>query len=123
MPDVGAALGLAQLAKLDDFNRRRRVLARRYFERLPHHPALLPPADGAGHSWHMFCVCIDYAALGTTRHAFQNALAARGIGTGIHYPAMHLFSLYRALRLFRGRLPATPSASAPRPSRCRCSRR
>jgi dTDP-4-amino-4,6-dideoxygalactose transaminase len=105
MPDVGAALGLAQLAKLDDFNRRRRVLARRYFERLPHHPALLPPADGAGHSWHMFCVCIDYAALGTTRHAFQNALAARGIGTGIHYPAIHLFSLYRRYGYSAGDFP------------------
>jgi dTDP-4-amino-4,6-dideoxygalactose transaminase len=43
----------------------------------------------------MFCVCIDYAALGTTRPAFQQALAARGIGTGIHYPAIHLFGLYR----------------------------
>jgi dTDP-4-amino-4,6-dideoxygalactose transaminase len=95
MPDVGAALGLAQLAKLDDFNRRRRTLARRYFERLPHHPALLPPADGAGHSWHMFCVCVDYPALGTTRPVFQRALAARDIGTGIHYPAIHLFGLYR----------------------------
>jgi hypothetical protein len=43
----------------------------------------------------MFCVCVDYAALGTTRAAFQKALAERGVGTGIHYPAIHLFSLYR----------------------------
>lgn len=95
MPDVGAALGLAQLAKLDDFNRTRRVLARRYLEKLPRHPALVLPADGGGHSWHMFCVCVDYHALGTTRGAFQKALAERGVGTGIHYPAIHLFSLYR----------------------------
>jgi len=95
MPDVGAALGLAQLARLDELNRRRRALARRYLERLPRHPLLVLPADGAGHSWHMFCVCIDYRALGTTRAAFQKSLADRGVGTGIHYPAIHLFSLYR----------------------------
>ena len=95
MPDVGAALGLAQLARLDELNRRRRTLARRYLERLPRHPLLVLPADGAGHSWHMLCVCVDYRALGTTRAAFQQALADRGVGTGIHYPAIHLFSLYR----------------------------
>lgn len=105
MPDVGAALGLAQLAKLDDFNRRRRTLARRYLERLPRHPALVLPTDGAGHSWHMFCVGVDFAALGTTRTAFQQALAERGVGTGIHYPAIHLFSLYRRYGYARGDFP------------------
>jgi dTDP-4-amino-4,6-dideoxygalactose transaminase len=95
LTDVGAALGLAQLAKLDAFNRRRRTLAERYLERLPRHGALVLPADGQGHTWHMFCVCIDYAALGTDRAAFQQALAERGVGTGVHYPALHLFGLYR----------------------------
>lgn len=95
LPDVGAALGLVQLRRLDGFNARRRELAQRYFDRLPQHPALVPPADGPGHSWHMFCVCVDCEALGTTRKAFQESLAGRGIGTGIHYPAMHLFGLYR----------------------------
>ena len=112
MPDVGAALGLAQLAKLDDFNRRRRVLARRYLERLPRHPALVLPADGAGHSWHMFCVCVDYAALGTTRPAFQQALAERDIGTGIHYPAIHLFGLYRRYGYARGDFPVAERIGA-----------
>ncbi len=95
LPDVNAALGLSQLARLDAFNRKRRKLAEHYLERLPRHPALHPPASGPGHSWHMFCVRIDYAALGTTRAAFQQALAERDIGTGVHYPAMHLFGLYR----------------------------
>jgi dTDP-4-amino-4,6-dideoxygalactose transaminase len=95
LPDVGAALGIAQLAKLDGFNRRRRTLARRYLQKLPRHAALVLPAEAPGHTWHMFCVCVDYASLGIERAAFQQALAERGIGTGVHYPAIHLFGLYR----------------------------
>jgi len=95
LPDVNAALGLVQLGRLGGFNRRRRELALRYIERLPRHPALVIPQDTPGHSWHMCCVCIDFHALGTTRTDFQERLKAREVGSGIHYPAMHLFSLYR----------------------------
>jgi dTDP-4-amino-4,6-dideoxygalactose transaminase len=95
LPDVGAALGLAQLPKLDDFNAKRRGLARLYLERLPKHPALVLPQEVPGHSWHMFCVCLDYAALGTDRPTFIEKLRERGIIAGIHYPAIHLFGLYR----------------------------
>ena len=95
LPDVNAAIGLVQLERLEGFNARRRELARRYLARLPEHPALRIPADVAGHSWHMFCIELDYAALGTTRAAVQAHLQEAGIGTGVHYPAMHLFGLYR----------------------------
>ncbi|WP_177420258.1 DegT/DnrJ/EryC1/StrS family aminotransferase [endosymbiont of Lamellibrachia barhami] len=95
MPDVGAAMGLVQLPKLEGFNHRRRELALRYIERLPKHSAMVISKDVPGHSWHMFAVCIDFLSLGTSRKAFQEQLQAMGVGTGIHYPAMHLFSLYR----------------------------
>jgi len=95
LPDVGAAIGLVQLSRLDAFNRRRRELAQAYLNLLPRHPMLLMPRDQAGHSWHMLCVCIDFAALGTTRVEFQRRLQSLGVGSGVHYPAMHLFSLYR----------------------------
>ncbi len=97
LPDVGAALGLAQLAKLDGFNRQRRLLAERYLATLPDHPLLVKPADGDGHSWHLFCVCIDHQALGSTRAATQARLQEEGITAGIHYPAMPLFTMYRKL--------------------------
>jgi len=105
LPDVGAALGLAQLPKLDGFIGRRRELASRYLERLPKHPLLLLPEDVPGHSWHMFCVCIDYNALGMDRPAFMAALRERGIAAGIHYPAIHLFGLYRRFGLGAGDFP------------------
>jgi dTDP-4-amino-4,6-dideoxygalactose transaminase len=95
LPDLGAALGLAQLPKLDGFNAKRRGLARHYLQRLAHLPGLVLPRDVPGHSWHMFCVCVDYSALRTDRTSFVAALKARGIVAGIHYPPIHLFGLYR----------------------------
>ncbi len=105
LSDVGAAIGLVQLRRLDSFNVRRRILARRYLEHLPRHAALLLPADAPGHSWHMFCICIDYEMLNTSRTAFQQRLMEQGIGSGIHYPAIHLFSLYRGFGYGSGDFP------------------
>jgi dTDP-4-amino-4,6-dideoxygalactose transaminase len=97
LPDVNAVVGLIQLKRLDAFNAKRQRLVERYFEMMPRHPALLLPASGEGHTWHMFTICLDFAALGTTRAAVQQALEAQGIRAGMHYPAIHLFSLYRRL--------------------------
>jgi hypothetical protein len=99
LTDVAAAVGLGQLARLDEFNARRRALARRYFERID--PALglaLPPAafDAPGESnWHMFQPLLPLARMSISRGEFIAAMKARGIGVGVHYPAMHRFTLYR----------------------------
>ncbi|HEB57439.1 MAG TPA: DegT/DnrJ/EryC1/StrS aminotransferase family protein [Gammaproteobacteria bacterium] len=95
LPDVGAALGLTQLARLDNFNRKRRQLAEHYFQHLRESEVLVLPTHAPGHSWHMFCICIDHTRLGTGRAEIQKRLQEQDIGTGIHYPAMHLFPLYQ----------------------------
>jgi len=96
LTDVAAAIGLGQLRHLDDFNRRRRQLAERYFARWD--PALgftLPPADLEGHgNWHMFQPLLP-PRLAPRRGEFIAGMKAQGIGVGVHYPAMHLFSLFR----------------------------
>ncbi len=95
MSDVAAQIGIDQLRRLDSFNSRRRELAARYFEALDGLAALVLPARGdAGHSWHMFTLLIDFAARGTTRAAFQKAMALRGIGIGVHYPCIPALSYY-----------------------------
>jgi dTDP-4-amino-4,6-dideoxygalactose transaminase len=95
LPDVSAALGLVQLKKLDGFNERRRQLAQRYLATLKDHPALVKPAGGEGHSWHMFCVRIDSGALDMTRNQIIDFLREREIAAGVHYPAIHTMPLYR----------------------------
>jgi dTDP-4-amino-4,6-dideoxygalactose transaminase len=105
LPDVNAAVGLVQLARLDDFNRRRRELVQQYYQHLQESALLVLPVDGDGHSWHMFCVCVDHAELGTTREAILARFSEQGIAAGIHYPAMHLFSLYRRMGYSEGDFP------------------
>ncbi len=97
LTDVNAALGIVQLARLEKFNARRRELVKLYYHHLPKHPALLPPSDDPGHSWHLFAPLIAFATLGVTRHQFQQRLQKHDIGSGFHYPAMHLFAAYRKL--------------------------
>src|SRR5437588_5609401 len=57
MPDLLAAVGLAQLKKADSFHRRRCVIAERYLEAFASiHELELPPVtdNRADHSWHLF---------------------------------------------------------------------
>lgn len=95
LTDVNAALGIVQLARLEKFNARRRELVNLYFKHLPKHATVLAPSDADGHSWHIFAPLIDFKALGVTRYQFQQRLQQRDIGSGFHYPAMHLFDVYR----------------------------
>lgn len=97
MPDVHARLGLAQLARLEEFNARRRMLVARYFRQLEgRYPGMLPLQGGAGHSWNMFAPLLPLERLRTGRKAVMDLLAARGIGSGISYEAVHLTSAFRA---------------------------
>jgi dTDP-4-amino-4,6-dideoxygalactose transaminase len=96
MPDVHARLGLAQLARLEEFNARRTLLVGHYFERFADYPpALLPLRGDSGHSWNMFAPLLPLEGMRIDRQQFMAALAARGIGSGISYEAIHLTSVYR----------------------------
>jgi len=112
LPDVNAAVGLAQLARLPEFVARRRALATRYFARFRTDPACeLPhpgyPSDEAGHSWNMFAPLLPLRELTLSRREFRDALEERGIGTGMSYEAAHLATLYRRFGYHRGSLPHT----------------
>jgi dTDP-4-amino-4,6-dideoxygalactose transaminase len=99
LTDVAARVGLGQLPRLEEFNNKRRELARAYFEAFAAHDAAslglgLPVADLVQSNWHMFQVVLP-AAL--KRADVMGQMHAAGIGTGVHYPAIHLFAVYRRL--------------------------
>ncbi|MBU1235813.1 MAG: DegT/DnrJ/EryC1/StrS aminotransferase family protein [Gammaproteobacteria bacterium] len=103
LTDIAAAIGLGQLKHLADFTERRRHLAHLYFERIDPRLGLeLPPADFENSNWHMFQPLLPP---GTDRGAFIAAMKERGIGVGVHYPALHLFSLYRQFGFKEGDFP------------------
>jgi dTDP-4-amino-4,6-dideoxygalactose transaminase len=104
LTDVAARVGLGQLPHLDEFNARRRELARAYFERFEKNGAAalelgvqLPPRDFTQTNWHMFQVVLPEERLTIRRADVMAQMHAAGIGTGVHYPAIHLFKVYRAL--------------------------
>jgi dTDP-4-amino-4,6-dideoxygalactose transaminase len=102
LTDVAARVGLGQLPRLGEFNARRRDLARLYFQHLGTAELRelgleLPPADFTQTNWHMFQVVLPEERLTVPRAEVMAKLHAAGIGTGVHYPAIHLFAVYRRL--------------------------
>jgi dTDP-4-amino-4,6-dideoxygalactose transaminase len=110
LTDVAARVGLGQLPRLEEFNAKRSELAKIYFELLgaPSVRELglhLPPADFSQTNWHMFQVVLPEARLTIKRAEVMAQMHAAGIGTGVHYPAIHRFALYRRLGWKDGDLP------------------
>ena len=106
LSDVAAAVGLGQLRRLEEFNARRRSLVARYYELWGADPPLrLPQRGDEGHSWHVFTPLLPLTQLSISRREFMEAMKARGIGVGVHYPAIHLFSSYRSLGYREGQFP------------------
>jgi len=106
LSDVAAAVGLGQLRRLEEFNAQRRRLVARYYERWGGDaPLRLPERGDDGHSWHVFTPLLPLSRMSISRSEFMQAMKARGIGSGIHYPAIHLFSAYRALGYTDGQFP------------------
>jgi dTDP-4-amino-4,6-dideoxygalactose transaminase len=101
LTDVAARVGLGQLPHLDAFNAQRRELARHYLDLLATPAAELrlelPPADFTHSNWHLFQVVLPEGRLTLARAGVMARLLEAGIGTGVHYPAIHLFSVYRRL--------------------------
>jgi len=100
LPDVNARIGLAQLARLPEFLAKRRALVDRYFSRFATDPeCVLPPKPDPddGYTWNMFCILLPLDRLTIDRKQFRDALAARGIATGVSYEALHLSTLGRKM--------------------------
>ena len=88
--DVQAAMGIAQLEKLDRLLAMRADVARRYGELLGSIDGVaLPCADDADHrrSWFVYVVKV---AEGIDRDAVLERLASQGIEAGHYVPAVHL---------------------------------
>ena len=96
LTDIAAALGIHQLRRAHDFQRRRAAIAARYDEAFAGLPLVRParPAEGELHAWHLYVLRLaDAAPLG--RDAFIERLFALGIGVSVHYIPLHLHPYWR----------------------------
>jgi dTDP-4-amino-4,6-dideoxygalactose transaminase len=91
MPDILAALGLAQLERWQEMNLRRARLAELYLAGLKDISGIdLPeiPEYDHTHAWHLFVIKI----LAINREEFMSRLSDYNIGYGLHFPPAHALS-------------------------------
>jgi dTDP-4-amino-4,6-dideoxygalactose transaminase len=96
MPDVAAAIGLAQLERAEDMRRERERCARFYMKNLAGVPGLDLPELQVGfkeHAWHLFPIVLTPAAR-ISRNRCIEKLAEYGIGTSVHYKPLYRMTYY-----------------------------
>ena len=111
LDDVSAAIGLAQVERLDEILARRAAVAERYDRLLSTVPGVTTPAkvDGDERSWFVYPVLVD---AGVDRNAVLAALQAEGVSSKPYLPAIHLQPLYRARGHREGELPVCEAMAA-----------
>jgi perosamine synthetase len=111
LTDVAAALGVAQLEKLDAMLARRAEVAALYAEGLAGIDGLGTPLAGRGaerRSWFVYVVRLPR---GADREAAIARLAERGIAAKSYLPCIHLFPHLRELGWREGQFPVAEEAS------------
>ena len=105
LTDLAAALGLAQLSRIEEMRARRLRLKEILFQRLGQEPELFTlPAEGEGHvhAWHLFMLRLNLEALAIDRARFIEELAERGVSASVHFIPVHLHPWYREAFGYRG---------------------
>ncbi|MBU3578514.1 DegT/DnrJ/EryC1/StrS aminotransferase family protein [Polynucleobacter sp. 73C-SIWE] len=104
LTDVNAVIGIQQLKQLPAYQTRRAALARQYFDLiraglkvagLESLKLELPVENFTDSNWHMFQVVLPLEQLNCDRAQVMTELKDLGIGTGVHYPAITGFTLYK----------------------------
>jgi len=94
LTDMQAALGLAQMSRLQELNKRRAHLAALYMQDLKDvEGVVLPgiPDYPHVHAWHLFVVKLR----NMERILFMERLSEYNVGYGLHFPASHLLTYVR----------------------------
>ena len=84
MTDISAAIGLAQMNRIDEFNDKRNENAAYLNEGLKDVDGVVTPycADGLKHVYHQYTIRVEKG----NRDDWVNVINECGVGTGIHYP-------------------------------------
>ena len=97
MTDVAASIGIHQLKKAWEFQQRRAWIAEQYTQAFSGLPLTTPfvayPEDT--HSWHLYVLQLDLAAISVDRDKFIELMVEQGIGTSVHFIPLHLHPYWR----------------------------
>ena len=110
MNDMQAALGLSQMARLEEFVAERHRLAREYDVRLAGLPVITPFQHCDSYSgFHLYIIRLKLDEIVRTHRQVFEAVRAAGIGVNLHYIPVYLQPYYRALGFTPGYCPDAES--------------
>jgi perosamine synthetase len=112
LSDLAAALGVAQLERLDSLLARRAEVASLYQQRLAGLEGVEAPIAGRGRERRSWFVYVVRLAEEIDRDATIARLAERGIASKAYLPCVHLFPHLRELGYREGQFPVAEAASA-----------
>jgi len=103
LTDLAAALGLAQLDRHPEFDRRRQEIARRYDAAFAAVPEVTTPwvHPDVHHARHLYTVELDLDRLSVDRARFLELLKAENVGTTVNFIPVHKHPYYRDTLGFR----------------------
>ncbi|MEX0972001.1 MAG: DegT/DnrJ/EryC1/StrS family aminotransferase [Solirubrobacterales bacterium] len=111
LSDLAAALGVAQVERLDDLLGRRAAVASLYEQGLSEIDAVTVPLAARGAERRSWFVYVVRLADEIDRDATIAALAARGIAAKAYLPCIHLFPHLRELGYREGQFPVAEAAA------------
>lgn len=98
MTELQAALGVSQLARLDDYVSGRHRLAERYDAQLASLPVVLPTQHKDGYSaFHLYVIRLQLSRIKSSHRAVFEGLRERGVGVNLHYIPVYRQPYYRGL--------------------------
>ena len=106
MTDVQAALGLSQVSRLDEYVKRRNVLAERYDGLLAGFPLDTPwQHPDCYSSYHLYVIRLNLDAMGASHREVFEFMRKEGIGVNLHYIPIYTQPWYRNRTSIHGPFP------------------
>lgn len=106
MTELQAALGVSQMARLDDYVARRHELAARYDALLADLPVVRPWQHPASYSGlHLYVIRLQLDQIGKTHRQVFEALREQNIGVNLHYIPVHTQPYYLQMGFKAGDFP------------------
>lgn len=115
MSDINAALGIAQMSRLEEILEKRQRVAHEYVQRLMDHPHIVLPTihEKTVMSWFVFVIRLSEVFNADDRQAILTYLRNHGIGCSNYFPPIHLQPFYKeTLGTKEGDYPVTEYVAA-----------
>jgi UDP-4-amino-4,6-dideoxy-N-acetyl-beta-L-altrosamine transaminase len=106
MTELQGALGLSQLARLDEYVSRRHAIADRYDALLADLPVVTPWQHPDGYSGlHLYVIRLRLDRIEVTHRQVFESLQGQGIGVNVHYIPVHTQPYHQAIGFKSGNFP------------------